>query len=123
MDCKVDGKATPVEPQLQEAAATKEGLGVFGMGSSCGIIASTTGSRSEHQEEGKEDGLLRGGLAVALSGHWRTAEMQFVDTARRVRSKFRSGFGRVLIADVCLTHTCKKSTEARQKRNDPGFHG
>eukprot|EP00903_Cladosiphon_okamuranus_P015252 g14094.t3 len=86
----VDGVVTPKEPQPQEAVATEEGLDVLGVSSSCGTFASTTRSRSENKEQGKEGGLLRGGLAVALSGHWRIAEMQFVDTARRVFRELRN---------------------------------
>lgn len=109
MDGKVAGAATPVGPQPQEATMTEQGLNVLGKGTSCGTFESTTGSRDDSQEQGKQGALLSGGLAVALSGHWRTAEMQFVDTARRVRSKFRLDFGQVclLMIDVCLIHGVK----------------
>lgn len=93
MDGKVDGKTTPVEPQPQEYTGTEEDLNVLGKGTSCEIFEGTTGSRSDSQEQGKVGGLLTGGLAVALSGHWRAAETQFVDTARRVRSTCRLSFG------------------------------
>lgn len=88
MDGKVD-QATPVELRPQDAPVPEEGLDVLGKSSSCGTFESTTRSRTDSQEQGKEGGLLTGGLAAALSGHWRAAETQFVDTARRVRSKFR----------------------------------
>lgn len=88
MDSKVDGNATPVETRPQEAAvvADEEGLDVFGKGTSCGAFVSSTRSRGDSEEKGEESGLLTRGLAVALLGHWRAAETQFVDTARRVRS-------------------------------------
>lgn len=97
MDGKVDDKATPVEAQPQEAPVTEEDLNVLGKDSSCGTFESTTRSRADSQKQGKEGGLLTGGLAVALSGHWRAAETQFVDTARRVRRKFR-----VTLSNSCL---------------------
>lgn len=93
MDGKVDGKAAHVEQQSPEATVIEEGLNVLGKGSSCGTFTSTAGSRADSQGQRKQGGLLTGGLAVALSGHWRAAEAQFVGTARRVRSKFRLGFG------------------------------
>eukprot|EP00752_Nemacystus_decipiens_P002219 g2107.t3 len=85
-----DGKVTPGEPQPQEGAVIEDGLNILGKDSSCGTFESTTGSRADSQEHGKEGGLLTGGLAVALSGHWRAAETQFVDTARRVFRELRN---------------------------------
>lgn len=87
VDGKFDDKITPVVPQPQEAAQAEKGLGVLGNGTSCGTFASTMGSGNGSQEQGEWGGLLAGGLAVAVSGHWRAAELQFEDTAQRVRSE------------------------------------
>lgn len=87
IDGKVDDKVTPVEPQSQEVAGADEGLSALGNDTSCGTFASTTGSGDDSQEQGKGGGLLTGGLAVAVSGHWRAAELQFEDTAQRVSSE------------------------------------
>lgn len=72
--------------QTQDGA--DEGLSALGVGTSCGTFASTTESSGTRREQGKRGGLLTGGLAASLSGHWRAAELQFEDTARRVRSDY-----------------------------------
>lgn len=92
MDSTTDGKTTLVASLPQEATGTEEGLNVLDKGTSRGTLVSTTGSTGDSQDQGKKDDLLTGGLAVALSGHWRAAETQFVDTARRVRRKFWLSF-------------------------------
>lgn len=52
-----------------------------------GTLATSTESSGHSQGLGKDGGLLSGGFAVATARHWRVAEMQFEDTARRVRNK------------------------------------
>lgn len=86
LDGKLDGDITLVEPHTQEAAGADEGLSALGNGTSCSTFASTMGLGDGSQEQEKGGGLLTGGLAVALSGHWRAAELQFEDTTQRVRS-------------------------------------
>lgn len=85
LDGEPDDKMTPVEPQPQEAAGADEGLSALANSASCGTFASMMGSGDVSQEQGKWAGLLTGGLAIAVSGHWRAAELQFEDTAQRVR--------------------------------------
>lgn len=72
--------------QPVDGAGTDEGLSALGVGSSCGTFASTTGSSGNSGEQAESGGLLKGAFAVALSGHWRAAELQFDDTTRRVRN-------------------------------------
>lgn len=56
--------------------------------------------KGDHLGEAEGHSVLTGGLAVAVAGHWRAAEMQFEETARQVRqaSKIASKrkFSRVL---------------------------
>ncbi|CAM9137868.1 unnamed protein product [Ectocarpus sp. 4 AP-2014] len=89
-DGVVDGRGTPAEQQPKEAASTDEGSSALGNGVSSSTFASTAESARSAQERGKEGGLLAGGLAVALSGHWRTAELHFEDTGRRVFRELRN---------------------------------
>ncbi len=92
--------------QPLDGAGTDGGLSALGLGSSCGTFASTTGSSGNSGEQGENGGLLKGGLAVALSGHWRAAEVQFEDTARRVRNEYfvrscgHSRLGRIIYVKV-----------------------
>ncbi|CAM9201758.1 unnamed protein product [Ectocarpus fasciculatus] len=85
-DGVVDGEGTPGEKQPKEAASADESASALGNGISSSTLASTTESARSAQDQGKEGGLLAGGLAVALLGHWRAAERQFEDTTRRVRN-------------------------------------
>ncbi|CAM9397884.1 unnamed protein product, partial [Ectocarpus sp. 12 AP-2014] len=89
-DGVVDGGWAPAEQQPKEAASTDEGSNALGNGVSSSTFASTAESARSAQEQGKEGGLLAGGLAVALSGHWRTAELHFEDTSRRVFRELRN---------------------------------
>lgn len=82
----VDDEAGRLERQ-QAAAGGDEASSAVGDGGLSSTLASATGTVHEHQEETTRHELLTGGLAVAVSGHWRAAEQQFEGTARRVRSK------------------------------------
>lgn len=76
----------PLEGQ-QATAGGGEASSALGDGISSSTLASTTGSRGGQQEDTTRSELLTGGLAVAVSGHWRAAEQQFEETARRVRKE------------------------------------
>ncbi|CAN0085787.1 unnamed protein product, partial [Ectocarpus sp. 12 AP-2014] len=89
-DGVVDGGDAPAEQQPKEVESTYEGSSALGNGVSSSTFASTAESARSSQEQGKEGGLLAGGLAVALSGHWRTAELHFENTARRVFRELRN---------------------------------
>ncbi|CAB1113052.1 unnamed protein product [Ectocarpus sp. CCAP 1310/34] len=90
MDGVVDGGGASAEQQPKEVASTDEGSSALGNGVSSSTFTSTAESARSAQEQGKEGGLLTGGLAVALWGHWRTAELHFEDTARRVFRELRN---------------------------------
>lgn len=90
-DAVSDKQAAPVE--LQESlegdiALTTPGKG-FLSSAPCDGASSSTISRikgkgsSDTGEEGSGE-VITGGLAVAVSGHWRAAESQFEQTAQRV---------------------------------------
>lgn len=78
-DGTANEKSTSDEPHAQEDTGAED--------SACGMLASTTSSTDQSQGQGKRARLLTNGFAVALAGHWRVAELQFEDTARRVRSE------------------------------------
>lgn len=82
----VDSEPGPLEQQ--QAAGGDEACSAIGDGTSSSTLATATGTGSGHQKDARRGELLTGGLAVAVSGHWRAAEQQFEGTARRVRSKF-----------------------------------
>lgn len=80
---KTDGEARPAVPQ--EAAVSDGTLSALGDCTSSSTLASVTGKGDDKPTEGKGV-VLADGLAVALWGHWRAAELQFEGTARRVRT-------------------------------------
>lgn len=86
-DGVVDGEGTPGEQQPKETIHTDESSSALGNGISSSTLASTADTARSARQTGKESGLLAGGLAVALWGHWRAAELQFEDTTRRVRNR------------------------------------
>ncbi|CAM9180110.1 unnamed protein product, partial [Hapterophycus canaliculatus] len=74
--------STSDEPQPQEDSRLEDKL--------CDMLATSTESIGHSQEQGKDAGLLTGGFAIALARHWRVAELQFKDTARRVFRELRN---------------------------------
>lgn len=70
---------------LGDSTVKREELSDEPQGVSRSDTISSVPENEGDSKQGNGDGLLAGGLAVALSGHWRMAELKFEETARRVR--------------------------------------
>ncbi|CAN0076746.1 unnamed protein product [Scytosiphon promiscuus] len=81
-DGTTNDKSTFDEPQPREETGPEE--------SAYDTLASTTQSVDNSQGQGQGGGLLAGCFAISLAGHWRVAELQFEDTARRVFRELRN---------------------------------
>lgn len=68
--------------------ASKEAHQTIGAEGASSTRPSTAG-KGDHWGEEEGHSVLTGGLAVAVAGHWRAAEMQFEESARQVRHSIK----------------------------------
>ena len=78
--------------EKEQAAATIDATSSdLGQSHSGGVSSSVEDEEAPASQDGKDDKgiVLIGDLAAAVSGHWRLAEVQFEETALRVRKSYQ----------------------------------